>query len=159
MSGYIFGGYSGAKWRSEEVPVLFFGTEHDFLFTLRNPQGTKPIQFPVRNDMAHRNSCCYAEYGPSFGYNAIDNDRVPRGHCEIHVADKSNENTDSHVLGFPAMYDGKGHTNKIFCGSEKFKVEDYEVFLAINRWSKDIKDRLPIVDDPNDEHMADVPVW
>ena len=129
VGGCIFGGYSGARWVSEEDPTLAPGTGHEFLFTLRNPQNTGPIQFPVRYDTKYCSILNCKKYGPSFGANA-------RGHCEIHVAEKPNDNINSHVLGFPAMYDGKGHTNKIFCGSDRFQVEDIEVFLVTNKWSK-----------------------
>ena len=109
------------KWSSKENPVLALGTGHEFLYTLRNPQNTGPIQFPVCYDTKYRSILNCKKYGPSFGANSS-------GLCEIHIANKPNKNMNSHVLGFPAMFDGKGYTNKVFCGSDRFQVEDYEVF-------------------------------
>ena len=130
VTGYIFGGYTEVGWKSKNKPALKKGSGYEFLYSLRNPQSTGPIQFPVRyfnkyNSVLHCN-----RYGPSFGADS-------KGHCEIHIAENPNTTINSHVLGFPAMYDGKGYDNKIFCGSDRFQVEDYEVFLVTNQRTRE----------------------
>ena len=140
VTGCIFGGYTEVGWSPKEKPTIEKGSGHEFLFTLRNPQSTGPIQFPVRFFNKYKSVLHCKRYGPSFGANA-------KGHCEIHIAEKPNENINSHVLGFPAMYDGKGYDNKIFCGSERFQVEDYEVFLVTNERTEN----NAFVSDANDD--------
>lgn len=119
--GYLFGGYTKIKWDSKTGNKLLEGSHKEFIFSLRNPSKTEPLIFPVRK---HSNFKCLLHnirYGPSLGSNSA-------GLCEIHIADKPDENTNSHTLGFPSMFDGKGYTNKIFTGTDRFKVSDYEVF-------------------------------
>ena len=131
VTGYIFGGYTEVGWKSDEQPTIRRGSGHEFLYSLRNPQSTDPIQFPVRyfnryNSVLHCN-----RYGPSFGTDGKER-------CEMKIAEDPNTTIGSHVLGFPAMYDGKGYDNKIFCGSDRFQVEDYEVFLVTNQRTRNM---------------------
>lgn len=124
--GYLLGGYTKVKWDSKTDNRLLEGSHKEFIFSLRNPSKTEPLIFPVRK---HSNFKCLLHnirYGPSLGSNSA-------GLCEIHIADKPDENTNSHTLGFPSMFDGKGYTNKIFTGTDRFKVSDYEVFEITER--------------------------
>ena len=141
VTGYIFGGYTEVGWNSDELPTIRRGSGYEFLFSLRNPQNTDPIKFPVRYFNKYKSVLHCKKYGPSFGANS-------KGHCEIHVAESPNTTINSHVLGFPAMYDGKGYDNKIFCGSERFQVEDYEVFLVTN---KRIREPFELIGDDQDD--------
>ena len=119
---YIFGGFSDVPWTSPQNPELTNGSGSEFLFSLVNREGVKPIKFPLKPDAKHRNCLLQCErYGPSFGAN-------DKRMCELHISADASTTSHSHSLGFPTKFEGFGYDKNIFAGTDKFQVMEYEVF-------------------------------
>jgi hypothetical protein len=114
-NGSVFGGYipvpwsSGPSWAAD--PTLT-----GFQFTLRNPHGTKPMIFPIKEERKENAIYCSADRGPHIG--------------NTYVCNECNVRPDSYSCGFGDVFrnttdlDGK----TFLTGWTHFRVKELEVF-------------------------------
>jgi hypothetical protein len=71
-AGNVFGGFSAAAWESPPFgQEKADSTKASFLFSLRNPHGKPPAQFPLRPTAVERAIWCDAGTGPAFGEDIV----------------------------------------------------------------------------------------
>jgi hypothetical protein len=124
--GFIFGGFTPAKW--ESGPYHSRGDESlkSFLFTVKNPMNTQPMRFPLRPDRKDSAIWCYGIRGPGFGGSTATK-------CDLQIRDNSNANDESAAIGFGSVYtNSTGLDGPTFLtGTKKFTVKEIEVFEVV----------------------------
>jgi hypothetical protein len=112
--GNIFGGFTPVEWESNSCGKAD-DSQKSFLFTLKNPHNIPARRFALKAEMKHRAIECDSEWGPWF--------------CGMRVSDNCNANTESYTsLGIAYTNDTGLHDNRVFTGSESFRVKEIEVF-------------------------------
>ena len=122
-SGYIFGGYTEAKWDSTDEYRVDPNT---FLFSLTN-KDNKPCKMNVTDPTRAIYAC--SNLGPLFGgiVENYDSD-------DLHIADNanSNENCFSNLgnnFKHPEYEYSTTEANSFLAGSEKFRLSEIEVYI------------------------------
>jgi hypothetical protein len=120
VSGNLFGAFTPVEWESRPCKGSGDSCYKDddslksFLFTLKNPQNTGSMKFPLWGH-GHRAIICNFAYGPCFG--------------GIIVCDNCNTHCNN-CVGFGSGYiNESGLDNaEVFTGSPRFTVKEIEVF-------------------------------
>ena len=119
--GFVFGGYTSTAW-SERVNTYTYDTKA-FLYTFKNPNNS-PMKLELKRADGYQAMHSYSSYGPTYG-----------GH-DLHVADNSNGNTNSHLNLGVNYYGPNGLTSTnagVFLkgGSNyHFQTTEVELFTA-----------------------------
>jgi hypothetical protein len=130
--GYIFGGYTQAKWNSSNATVI---DPNAFIFSFKNAMNT---QFKSKAQ-SNCGIVCGSKFGPCFGHNYDANSGInicsysydPHRSTDICVTDQANTNGNS-SSGFPRYYSNNGNLQQ-YClngGQHNFVVSEIEVFLV-----------------------------
>jgi hypothetical protein len=125
--GNEFGGYTPVEWESRDWYSNLSRedssncwkcdpSKKSFLFTLKNPHNVSPRYFPLKPQKEQLAICCHYLNGPHFD-------------ADLVIADNCNR-PFSHTSSFGASYTNDTNlAGKTFLtGSEKFSVDDIEVF-------------------------------
>ncbi len=115
-TGYTFGGYASAPWKTASVQSI--NAPGCFLFLVENPHGDVPTCFDC-NDPEHA-MMVDSSWCPTFGNGT-------GGGSDLFV------NSDGSLCwtNFPNSYrDTLGRGKATFTGAKKFTPEDYEVWAA-----------------------------
>jgi hypothetical protein len=127
--GFIFGGFTPISWESR-VWNGKHGAEHNcpkadescksFLFTVKNPRETSPMKFPLKVNRKQFALYCSSKYGPTFGYWG----------CDLSIQHPMTTGNECHTLYFGCNYqfDLEVESTNFLTGSEKFNVDEIEVF-------------------------------
>jgi hypothetical protein len=118
MRGNIFGGFTPVEWES----VMFPGKSKadpslkSFLFTLKNPHNVPARRFVLKPEKKNKAISCSSGRGPHF--------------CDMAISHNCNSNTRSYTCKFGESYTNDTGLDRytFFTGSEKFQVEEIEVF-------------------------------
>jgi hypothetical protein len=128
-SGFIFGGYTDAEWQSSG------GDKSDpnaFIFSLIN-KDNKPCKMNVSD--SNRAIFCSSRFGPIFGGSFI-REGTTFLNGDIRVADNGNVNMESaSFLGdaykHPSFLLGSKEANSFLAGSQKFQIEEIEIYQKL----------------------------
>lgn len=118
-NGYIFGGFTNAKWNNKDV---YIADESAFLFSLINKNGD-PLKIKISADKSEKAIYGDSLNGPVFGL------------CQdLTIKGNQNEYSSSN-LGFSYrhpiyLYDSI-ESKSFLASSQYFYVEDYEVFEQV----------------------------
>jgi hypothetical protein len=112
-NGYLFGGYTVVPWSGETS--VAFADDSVFLFTLTNPNGIKPIKFPVNVRNPRTTTVCCGKGAPFFegGFN------VKGQTCRFEFPGANYAN----ISGY--------YEANLFTGSQETELSDMEVFQCI----------------------------
>jgi hypothetical protein len=128
-SGFIFGGYTEAEWDSCEEDK---SDPNAFIFSLIN-EDNKPCKINVSDP--NKAIFCSSRCGPIFGGSYLkEGKKLINGY--IRVADNGNVNTDNvSVLGdaykHPSYLYGAKETYSLLAGSQRFQIEEIEVYQRL----------------------------
>jgi hypothetical protein len=121
-NGNVFGGFTPVEWESrtynwkENNCSKADDSLRSFLFTLKNPHNIPASTFELKAAQAEWAIYCDSRRGPLFG-------------ADITVSGNCNANTGSHThLGAAYTNDTGLEGNKVFTGSQYFRVKEIEVF-------------------------------
>jgi hypothetical protein len=126
--GNIFGGFTPLEWESR-VHNGQFGkddnclkaddSQKSFVFTLKNPHNVPARRFALKPDRKQEAIVCDSKWGPCFGSKG-----------DISVYDSCGENAESNTsfFGYGYINDTGLSGDTFFTGSQRFQVNEIEVF-------------------------------
>jgi hypothetical protein len=115
--GYIFGGFTPVAWESPTSAMYKpDSTQRSFLFTVKNPRGTKGRKFPLTNSA--KAICCDSYDGPVFG----------NGHDLLIYEGCNNSTVNFTSLGGAYENDTGLDGKTVFTGEFNFSVKEIEVY-------------------------------
>jgi hypothetical protein len=134
---YIFGGYTQAKWNSNNVTII---DPNAFIFSFKNAMNSQFKSMAKLKDISNGGILCGSLFGPCFGngYNSKYGDILNNGwnydktySIDICIVDTACT-TGLSSSAFPYTYSNNGNLRK-YClngGSYEFTVYEIEVFLV-----------------------------